>query len=274
MIHHCASWFRTALIAAVAATAVPAITSAQRPVSSGSVAPDDFYFRAGFVLDGSAQTRFKDEDCSSTSPAALYGCGSGNDGAPLSSLGDFGITAGFALGIGYAAAPALRLEALVQHRPGFSFEGRANFTQTTGRQAVSADLSSLTGMLAAYLDLSELGLPRLGPFGPFIGAGVGLVRIDIEETRMEFTRTTTIVPGGQRVNLAWMLTAGVSAPLGEKVTLDLAWRYTDYGAVETGRGRGRIVWRDGSRAPLDLDLASTQADLASHGFMLSFRYAF
>ncbi len=244
MIHHCASWFRTALIAAVAATAVPAITSAQRPVSSGSVAQDDFYFRAGFVLDGSKQTRFKDEDCSITSPAALYGCGSGNDGAPLSSLGDFGMMAGFELGVGYAAAPALRLEALVQHRPGFSFQGRANFIQTTARQAVSADLSSLTGMIAAYLDFPPLGLLRLGPLGPFIGAGVGLARIDIEETRMEFTRTTTIVPGGQRTNLAWMLTAGVSIPLGDRVTLDLAWRYTDYGAVQTGKGGGRIVWRD------------------------------
>ena len=49
------------------------------------------------------------------------------------------------------------------------------------------------------------------------------------------------------------------------MTLDLAWRYTDYGAVQTGKGGGRIVWRDGSRAPLELDLAPTKADLASHG---------
>ena len=91
---------------------------------------------------------------------------------------------------------------------------------------------------------------------------------------MEFTRTTTIVSGGQRTNLAWMLTAGVSIPLRERVTLDLAWRYTDYGAVQTGKGRGRIVWRDGSRAPLELDLAPTKAELASHGLMLSLRYAF
>ena len=255
-------------------TASPVSAVAAGSVSSGPAAPDDFYFRAGVVLDGSEQTRFKDKNCSNTSPAALYGCGSGNDGARRSSLGDFGMMAGFAFGVGYVTAPALRLEALVQHRPSFSFEGRANFIQTTGRQAVSADLSSLTGMLAAYLDLPELGLPRLGPFGPFIGGGVGLTRIDIDETRMEFTRTTTIVPSGQQVNLAWMLTAGVSAPLWKKVTLDLAWRYTDYGTVETGKGRGRIVWRDGSRAPLELDLARTKANLASHGLMLSLRYAY
>ena len=65
--------------------------------------PDDFYFRAGALLDWPKETRFKDEDCSSSSPAALYGCGNGIDGAPLSSLGDFEARAGFELGVGYAA---------------------------------------------------------------------------------------------------------------------------------------------------------------------------
>ena len=68
--------------------------------------PDDFYFRAGALLDWPKETRFKDEDCSSSSPAALYGCGNGIDGAPLSSLGDFEARAGFELGVGYAAACA------------------------------------------------------------------------------------------------------------------------------------------------------------------------
>ena len=148
--------------------------------------------------------------------------------------------AGFELGLGYATVPALRLEAVIQHRPNFSFDGHANFNQTTGRQEVSAELSSLSGMLAAYLDLPELGLPRLGPFSPFIGAGGGLSRIDIDETRMEFPKTTTIVPGGHRINLSWMLTAGFATSLGEKMTLDLAWRYRDDGTVETGNGKGRI----------------------------------
>ena len=242
---------------------MPALTSA-RPGAAGSPSPtptsrNDFYLRAGLVLDKPEKTRFKDTDCTSTSPAALYGCGNGIDNAPLSSLGDFGTTAGFELGLGYAATPALRLEALIQYRPNFSFEGRANFTQTTDQQAVSADLSSLIGMLAAYLDLPELGLPRPGPFSPFIGAGGGLSRINIDETHMAFPKTTTIVPGGQRGNFAWMLVAGFAASPGEKVTLDLAWRYTDYGAVETGRAKGRIVWRDGNRDPLEIDLAGTRA---------------
>ena len=58
------------------------------------------------------------------------------------------------------------------------------------------------------------------------------------------------------------------------MTLDLAWRYTDIGEVHTGRGAGRVEWRDGSREPLPLNLAATQAKLAGHGLRLSLRYAF
>ena len=56
---------------------------------------------------------------------------------------------------------------------------------------------------------------------------------------------------------------------GKRTTLELAWRYTDFGTVVSGRGAGRVVWRDASRDPLPLDLAETRADLASHGLHVS-----
>ena len=241
----------------------------------GSMAQaNGFYLRAGGSLEGSEETRFKDKSCSSTSPAALYGCGTGNDGAPKGSLGDFGTMAGLEIGVGRAVAPAVRLEAVLQHRPSFSFKGSANFVQTTARQTVSADLSSLSGMVAAYVDLPRLGLSRFGPFSPFVGAGVGVSRIDIGETRMEFPRTATIVPGGQQVGLAHMLMAGVGIGLTETVTLDLGYRYRNSGAAETGRATGRIVWHDGSRDPLELSLAETRARVSTQGFWASLRYTF
>ncbi len=244
-------------------------------ILSGSTArANDFYLRAGGSLEGSQETRFKDKSCSSTSPAALYGCGTGNDGAPKSTLGDFGTAAGFELGVGRWVTPVLRLEAVLQHHPSFSFKGRANFVQTTARQRVSADLSSLSGMVAAYVDLPQLGLSKFGPFSPFIGGGVGVSRIDIGETRMEFPRTATIVPGGQRVGLARMLMAGVGIGLTETVTLDLGYRYRNSGTAETGRATGQVVWHDGSREPLELSLAETRARVSSQGFWVSLRYVF
>ena len=66
---------------------------------------------------------------------------------------------------------------------------------------------------------------------------------------MTFPRTTTIVPGASRSNVAWMVTAGFAVPSTGRMTLDLAWRYTDLGEIRTGRGAGGVVWRDGSREP-------------------------
>ncbi len=258
-----------------AAVAAAVVTVGTAPASAQSAAGSrELYFRAGAVLERPARARFTDRDCASRSPAALYGCGTGLDGAPLSTLGDFGTAAGYELGIGYATGSALRLEAVVSHRPRAAFEGRANFVQTTARQAVSADVSALSGLLAAYLDIPALGLPRLGPFAPFVGGGVGLTRVAVGETRMAFPRTTTVVPGGRRTSLLWMPAAGVATALGPRVTLDVAWRYTHLGAIDTGRGAGRIVWRDGSRDPLQIALAETTADLAGHGLSVGVRYGF
>ena len=234
---------------------------------------EDYYLRGGIGLDRRVTTAFTDTDCSSATPAALYGCGTGGDGARLRSVGDFGAVPSVELGLGYETG-AVRFEVLVEYRPGFSFEGRANYLSPERRQEVSADLSSLSGMLAGFVDLAALGLPRPGPFSPFIGAGIGAVNTQIGKTTMNFPATTTIVPGGSRTGLAWMATAGVAVALAKRVSLDLAWRYTDLGEVRTPRGPGRVVWRDGSREPIPLDIAPTKARLKSHGVRLSLRYTF
>ena len=270
--------------AAAAVVAFMAFAPAEAAGADGTSAratptSKDFYLRAGIALDWSEETRFREKDCAA--PVHLYSCGPGSDGAPLSGLGDFGTMAGVEVGIGYAVSPLLRFEGNIQYRPSFSFRGLANFPQDAKlnrRRYVQTDLSSLSAMLAAYLDLAELGLPPLGPFSPFVGGGMGLSRIETDETRMEYrdSKTTTVVRGAHRTNFAWMLTTGVAAPLGKRTTLDLAWRYTHSGTVETGRG-GEVVCRIEMCSfgkLLEFDFAETRARLASHGLHASVRYAF
>ena len=168
----------------------------------------------------------------------------------------------------------MRFEVLAEYRPEFDFNGHANFLTPERRQSVSAEVSSVSGMLAGFVDLAELGLPRPGPTEPFVGAGIGAAHTRIGETTMTFPATTTTVPEGSRTDVAWMATAGVAMEVAERVTLDLAWRYSDLGEIRTDRSAGRVVWRDGSREPLPLDLAPTTARLAGHGLRLSLRYAF
>ncbi len=253
----------------LAASAVAAVMW----LAPGVAVAGDHYLRGGVGLDWPGRTAFTDVDCSSTSPAALYGCGTGGDGARLRSVGDFGTVPAIELGLGYADGSA-RFEVLVEYRPDYSFEGRANFLAPGSREEVAAKLSSVTGMLAGFVDLDSMGLPKPGPFAPFVGAGVGVVHTRIGKTTMTFPATTTTVPGGSRTGLAWMVTAGVAMAVGERAILDLAWRYTDLGKVRTDRGPGKVVWRDRSREPLPLDLAPTKARLKGHGIRLSLRYAF
>ena len=227
-----------------------------------------FYLRAGATLDLSAASRFGDGNCLSKSPAALYGCGTGGDGIARGTRGDFGMAGGVEFGIGFVATPGLRLETSIAYRPRFVFEGTANFLQTDALQSVSANLWSASAMAAVYRDLTALG-----PFRVFAGTGAGLHFIDIGESLMTFPRTQTIVPDGQRVDFAVMLAAGVSTSLADKITLDLAWRYVNWGTVETGSAAGQVIWKDGSRESVELDLAETWAMRKGQGFRVSLRYA-
>ena len=132
-----------------------------------------------------------------------------------------------------------------------------------------------SSMLAGFVDLAAVKLPRPGAFALFLGGGIGAAHTRIGKTTMTFPATTTTVSGGSRTGLAWMATAGIAVALGESIALHLAGRrYSDLGEVRTLRGPGRVVWRDGSREPLPLDLAPTKARLKGRGIRLSLRYAF
>lgn len=246
------------------------------PLLSGVAGADEVYLRAGVGLDRSTDARFADADCATD---GLYGCGAGADGAPHGALGDFGALTGVEVGIGYRAAPALRIEGLVQSRPRAAYAGRANFLAADRRQSVSADLSVLSGLAVAYADLAELGLPGLGHLRPFVGGGAGVSRIALDETTMTFPRTMTLVPAGRRTSLAWMAAVGLAMPLGGAATLDFAWRCLASGRAATGSGTGRVLYHDGSvhyrnGRPNEFRLGETHARLASHGLQLSLRYAF
>ena len=248
----------------------PARQSDTSQPTSGLTPPQNpFYLRAGVNLELSSKTRFGDKDCLSTSPAALYGCGKGNNGTTLGTQGDFGSAAGVEVGLGFVATRKLRLETSITYRPDIAFKGSANFVQTSADQSVTADLRSMSGMVAAYMDLSTYG-----PFRLYAGSGGGLHYVYISNFRMTFPNTETIVPDGRNFDLTVMLTAGVATSLSDDITLDLAWHYVDWGIVKTGKAAGQVVWKDGRREPLEIDLAETRAMLRGQGFRASLRYAF
>ncbi len=263
-------WLWAALLATALTAAVPDSAFAQA------------YVRGGILLDRAKDTRLHDKDCSSTD--RIFGCGDEDEGVSEGSFGDFGTMTGWEIGLGYPVVPALRLELAVQYRPEFSFEGEANIDNESLRnlsasQDVSAELSVWSGLLATYLDipLPGIALLRFTPINPFLGAGAGLSRIEISDLNMDLPATaeSLIVPGDHQVSFSWMLTLGVGVSL-TKWTIDLAWRYTDYGDIETAAGIGRKICRVARcRLPeLELPVDPAIGSLQSQGFTLSVRYSF
>jgi opacity protein-like surface antigen len=233
------------------------------------------YLRGGVGAEESRDAHLRDLDCARTRPPALFGCGAGIDGRPLGARGDFGRSAAFDLGVGYRILPALRAEALVTHRPGFAFQGRANFLATPGPQPVAAELDTTSAMAVGYLDLVGLGLPKLGPVEPYLGGGVGVARYALGRVAFAFpglgADAATVIRGGTSTGFAWMLTAGGGVRLSERLVLDIGYRYSDLGEVRTESGRAVITRTAFRRA---LDIAGTRADLATQGVTAALRVEF
>jgi opacity protein-like surface antigen len=228
------------------------------------------YLRLGVGLDEPERSRYRDDTCSSIDPPALFGCVRTTDGRPLGARGSFDSTVVVDAALGYRFLPWLRAEGLLSWRPSMDFNGQSNFIGAGDPQPVTGSVSSMAGFGVAYVDLPPIGLVQ-----PFLGAGVGAAHNQMGAMRYSFpalsANASTTTPDGSRTNLAYLLTAGLSVPIGDRLNLDLAYRYTDLGQVQTSAGEATVVRSRGTRR---IDIGGTHADLQSHGAMISLRYAF
>lgn len=94
---------------------------------------------------------------------------------------------------------------------------------------VTAKVRSWNLMANGYYDVPL-------PFGtPYFGAGLGWASNKVNN--LNFSNSgVTVVPGGTRSGVAWALMAGVGMPITSTTTLDIGYRYTDLGKLETTRG--------------------------------------
>lgn len=228
------------------------------------------YLRLGGGLDWSDPSRLRDRDCAATAPPALFGCGSGDNGRSLQALGSFSQTPVLDGAVGYRFTSWLRAEALLSWRPQLQFDGRSNFLGAGPGQSVSGSVNSLAGFAVAYVDL-----PRVAGVRPFLGAGIGAARNRLEGLEFRFPAiaadATTTTTGGSSSGLATLLTAGIAVPLSERLSLDLAYRFTDLGTVRGRSGKATVVRPRGTRR---LTIAGTETDLQTQGLQMSLRYSF
>jgi opacity protein-like surface antigen len=227
------------------------------------------FVRAGAGWEGTGGTTVTDLDCARTSPPALFGCGSGNDGLTIGARGDFGAGERWELGVGAELRAGWRLELLASRRPALDLTAEANFRGVSSPQpSRSRGRSS-----SAWLVVSRDVLAPARRLVPYVTAGAGIARNESEAVVYSFPTlapgAVTIVRGGEHDDLAWMVGAGASLRLGANLHLDLDLRYTDLGEMRTDQGSATIVR---SRGTVVLDVAGTRADLTTAGAGVSLRY--
>lgn len=245
--------------------------SVPAPVPVPAPAPAGPYVRLGGGIDWPESTDFADANCGSKQPAALFGCGVGNNGRPLGASGSFDPAVVVDGALGYRFNRWIRAEALLSWRPDLNFNGQSNFVGAAGpNQPVGGSVQSVAGFGVAYVDL-----PRVGKVRPFLGAGIGVARNRIDSLNFSFPGlpgdATTTTPGGSSSNLAYLLTAGLSVPLSAQLDLELAYRFSDLGRIQTGSGNAQVVRAAGT---FNIPIGGTTADLQTHGLLMSLRYAF
>lgn len=232
----------------------------------------DPYLRFGIGLDRPAKTYFHDEDCRAIGGTLLYGCTPGNDDFPVKrSLGDFDNVTVLEIGMGLPIGRT-RLEYLLEYRPKFDFEGQSTWN-TSIQEATARNISSLASMVVGYVDFNHKSTSDEGKVVPFIGAGIGIARNKMNDFQIRFKNTTTTIPGTNKTNEAWMLTAGIGYKIDIKTTLDLAWQYTDLGSLYTGKGMGQVNSNTTGDILNTWTQLPTVARLKGHGFRLSLRIA-
>lgn len=233
----------------------------------------DVYVRASAGVDWLKDANFSD-DADGVNPA-LFGAGTGSNGKPFGAYGDFDTYSFVEGAIGLRVQPWLRTEVALAYRPDMHYNGESNFTGLTGPQPVTGNAQSLSGLVNLYLDINGLpGVSGLGRFQPFVGGGIGFAVNWLDEMTYRFPQlppkhTYSIVPSGERTDLAFMLTAGTGFELTKHLILDLSYRYTDLGRAQSNVGTMQM---DGSVT--SLVIAGTSVTLRAHGMLMGLRYHF
>jgi opacity protein-like surface antigen len=248
-----------------------ALALSPTPVSASENDADrGLYLRLGAGVQWPQTERLRDQDCASTTPPALFGCGSGEDGQPLGALGSFRQSPTLDAALGYRWTSWLRTEALVNWSPQLDWQGQANFLGAGSNQPVTATGRSLAGFGVVLVDAPEVIGVR-----PYLGAGLGAASIAIADITFGFPAkgpsAETVVKGGTSQSLATLLTAGVAIPLSDRLALDLSYRWMDLGQLKTPKGTA-IITRPQRRARLGI--GGTQVDLKTQAVIGSLRFRF
>lgn len=206
---------RISLLATVAAIAVAGtVLPAAAQDRSTNMAIDDAIAPPGFYLRGTLGLSFSPED--EIDYSVLYG-----------------------LGLGYRVNSNFRTDLTIERRDRFVVEGGQAFA---GVGTFDSKVENTAYMLNVYYDFERLPIVQLpGGFKPFVGVGVGISRIEVNDQDVLVGGTRTARFTGKDDNqFAWQLMAGVAYNLNANTAFEIFYRYADLGDVELNSAFGQV----------------------------------
>ena len=251
-------------------SAVPSTIAAQAPAGPGRIS-----LTAGIAAVLPADVRFVDGEDAGEAP--LYGGGQFDTGTLGAGL-EYRLAAGYRFG-------AFRAEVEVGVTGPFAYEGQSNYPFGGEVQPTEARMKARRLLLSGFY-----GLGAPGALHPWVGAGLGANRYRLTHYIQRFPNPGdpsgslrrgssgevpyTSLPPTTGHGFSWMLTAGLTVPLGGDALLDFGYRYTDAGRIGTATGDIEVVRynEDGSRRLLLITINPTIADLRLHSLTATLRW--
>lgn len=196
----------------------------------------------------------------------------------------------FDAGVGYQVNNWFRADVTAELRGGSSFSGLQVINVTSGTDAgyqaadfYKGNVSSAIAMVNAYANLGTWN-----GLSPFVGAGVGVAfnrfyggidqgQIGAVGGVGPVSPSGGVLADSNSTNLAWALMAGFDFQVNQNLTLELGYRYLDYGKFKSGgssclSGAGATTFRVANCGGQPFSVASKE--LSASDFRLGLRYYF
>jgi len=132
-------------------------------------------------------------------------------------------------GVGYRLPHGFRVDLTYNNRNGYDLSG-SDPAGTTFDPKTTAN----TVMFNGYYDLPFMIADRLRPY---VGGGIGRSRNKVNNINWnDPPNFAGQIPGGSTTSTAWQLTLGADIRVTKNWVLDVGYRYTDLGDLETNAG--------------------------------------
>jgi len=142
------------------------------------------------------------------------------------------------VGAGMHIFPSIRADIAYTYRGSFDLD---EADQGVPANTFKANVASNSVTATAYWDF-----PISTSVGAFLGFGLGWADVsmsDLQSSTGGLTITPHVVPAGVATapdgrtdNFAWQLAAGLAFPIGDRMFVDVFYRYFDAGHVQTAAG--------------------------------------